>query len=268
MQTKNRKIFFILFLLSSSLLLSNQSNSKPVILWDLHGVLLKQKDPITAIAHSGELSPALQNLDWQQIRDFVSLILSNMIRDTSSEEYLAIPQKYHNKALFKLILSVANAQELRPGMLEIVQQLHDRNYRQLIASNIGPTSYEQITNPKKYPALAPLFSYISSKDPQIAYQKNGRYIKKPMPEYYQDLLTRYNLDPEKQHVLFIDDLASNVAAAREFGIDAILFQNSGQLQRALSERDLLPMPKALHNQKPRFTKRLYDPKLFYFDAYC
>ena len=56
--------------------------------------------------------------------------------------------------------------------------------------------------------------------------------RKPFSEFYQRLLTRYNVNPAE--ALFIDDNLRNVQAAEELGINAIHFLNPGQLRSAMS----------------------------------
>jgi 2-haloacid dehalogenase len=51
--------------------------------------------------------------------------------------------------------------------------------------------------------------------------------RKPFPEFYQRLLTRYNVNPAE--ALFIDDNLRNVKAAEDLGITAIHFQSPAQL---------------------------------------
>lgn len=53
--------------------------------------------------------------------------------------------------------------------------------------------------------------------------------RKPFPEFYQRLLTRYNINPAE--ALFIDDNLRNVKAAEELGIKSIHFQSPEQLKQ-------------------------------------
>jgi 2-haloacid dehalogenase len=62
-------------------------------------------------------------------------------------------------------------------------------------------------------------------------------LRKPDPAFYQLLLDRYNVNASTS--LFIDDNARNVKAAREFGIDSILFENPEQLRIELNKRSIL-----------------------------
>ncbi|MBL7725893.1 MAG: HAD family phosphatase [Chitinophagaceae bacterium] len=61
--------------------------------------------------------------------------------------------------------------------------------------------------------------------------------RKPFPDFYQRLLSRYNVDPAK--ALFIDDNRRNVKAAEELGIKSIHFQNSEQLKQEFSNINIL-----------------------------
>ena len=53
--------------------------------------------------------------------------------------------------------------------------------------------------------------------------------RKPFPEFYQRLLTRYNVNPAE--ALFIDDNLRNVKAAEDLGIKSIHFQSPEQLKQ-------------------------------------
>ncbi|MBS1544316.1 MAG: HAD family phosphatase [Bacteroidetes bacterium] len=61
--------------------------------------------------------------------------------------------------------------------------------------------------------------------------------RKPFPEFYEILLTRYQLVPGKS--LFIDDNIKNVDAAQKLGIQSIHFQNPTQLHSELSRIGLI-----------------------------
>lgn len=56
---------------------------------------------------------------------------------------------------------------------------------------------------------------------------------KPQPEIFQLMQQRFNLDPAQ--TLFIDDLQSNVYAARTFGWQAVQFVSSARLREHLTQ---------------------------------
>lgn len=60
--------------------------------------------------------------------------------------------------------------------------------------------------------------------------------RKPFPKFYRTLLDRYNIKEEE--ALFIDDNIRNVEAAKQVGIDSILFITPEQLNEELSVRGI------------------------------
>jgi 2-haloacid dehalogenase len=62
--------------------------------------------------------------------------------------------------------------------------------------------------------------------------------RKPFPEFYQRLLTRYHVKPEE--AIFIDDNLRNVKAAEELGIRSIHFTSAVELEKELERLNLLP----------------------------
>ena len=57
--------------------------------------------------------------------------------------------------------------------------------------------------------------------------------RKPFHDFYQRLLSRYNVIPTQ--ALFIDDNLRNVKAAEELGIHGIHFHTPGQLREELKK---------------------------------
>ncbi len=62
-------------------------------------------------------------------------------------------------------------------------------------------------------------------------------IRKPFPEFYQVLLSRYNVKADE--ALFIDDNLRNIKAAEALGIKSIYFQTAKALQDKLKEEKVL-----------------------------
>jgi 2-haloacid dehalogenase len=62
-------------------------------------------------------------------------------------------------------------------------------------------------------------------------------MNKPEKELYARLLKRFNVDPAE--AIFIDDKESNVNAAREIGMDGIVFESPWQLRGEMERRGLL-----------------------------
>ncbi|PZR28067.1 MAG: HAD family hydrolase [Citrobacter freundii] len=62
--------------------------------------------------------------------------------------------------------------------------------------------------------------------------------RKPFPEFYHRLLTRYGVKPEE--AIFIDDNLRNVKAAEELGIRSIHFTSPAGLEKELATLNILP----------------------------
>lgn len=62
-------------------------------------------------------------------------------------------------------------------------------------------------------------------------------VAKPDQAIFEILLSRYDLEP--QETVFVDDMARNVAAARELGMVALHFSGAGQLRRDLRDLGVL-----------------------------
>lgn len=61
--------------------------------------------------------------------------------------------------------------------------------------------------------------------------------RKPFPEFYNILLTRYNV--KAAEAIFIDDNKRNVEAAIKLGIESILFTSANDLKNELEKRNIL-----------------------------
>lgn len=92
-----------------------------------------------------------------------------------------------------------------PGLLK---RLKEMGYRIYILSNYGKTFYEE---------RKPYFHFLEYTDGRvISYQEKQ---VKPEPEFYETLLSRYEICPEES--VFFDDLPANLEAAEKFGIHTV-----------------------------------------------
>lgn len=234
------------------LLMAQISNAqeKPIILWDLHGVLLSLENPVHAMIGYRSFRPLITHLSWSFIKDLSGLIISNLWQDLSSEEYLMLTRKHNNPYLEDLILQIANAQTPLKGMDQLVFELAKLGYTQHIASNIGPSSFSKLIDPKAYPALAPLFKVMDIPASQISYNTKNGMIKKPNPAYFKNYVMKNRIDLAHRPVILIDDNKKNIAAARAFGFDAIHFKHPYQLRTELNAREIkvIPPPYTISHQ--------------------
>jgi putative hydrolase of the HAD superfamily len=119
-----------------------------------------------------------------------------------------------------------------PAMLAWHEQLKARKILTAILSNMGDSVLENIERE---------FAWIHGFDVQVWSYQLG--VAKPAPEIYQHALEKLGTQP--QETLFLDDKQVNIDAARELGIEGLLFTDVDQLRRDLVARGLdrdLPLP--------------------------
>ncbi len=122
-----------------------------------------------------------------------------------------------NEARFRSLKTI-------PGMVSLVKNLQNQGFQTALLSNVRQSQAQIKSKLGYYELFEPvLFSY------EIG-------VSKPDPKAYSILLERLKLPPEV--VLFIDNKASNIEAAKAAGMDAILFIDAQQLIRELKQRGI------------------------------
>jgi FMN phosphatase YigB (HAD superfamily) len=114
------------------------------------------------------------------------------------------------------------AQPLVPEAL--LEDLASR-YRLLALSNTNPIHFTMLQ--QAYPLLRHFDGYVLSYEVGAA---------KPEAKIYREAIARAQCDPGE--CFFTDDLAVNIEAAREHGMDAVQFLSADQLERELRARGL------------------------------
>lgn len=103
-----------------------------------------------------------------------------------------------------------------------VRQFKEKGYKTYILSNYSRRGVE-LTR-QELPFVEDMDGVVFSYEVKLV---------KPEPEIYQALLEKYRLKPEE--CVFMDDNEKNVIAAREAGIQAILFRNKEQAEIELEK---------------------------------
>jgi epoxide hydrolase-like predicted phosphatase len=106
----------------------------------------------------------------------------------------------------------------------LLEDLRSR-YRLLALSNTNPIHFAMVK--ETYPLLRHFDDFV------LSYQVGAA---KPEAKIYQEAIARAQCNPEG--CFFTDDLAVNVQAAREHGMDAVQFLSAEQLERELRARGL------------------------------
>lgn len=114
-------------------------------------------------------------------------------------------------ALAMIQLAIGKQETIAPTA-RLIAELKDAGYRLFVLSNM---SREFIDFLRQQPVYENFEGEVVSCEEGVV---------KPMPEIYDILLSRYNLQP--QQTLFIDDREENVAAAAEKGIATFHFDRN------------------------------------------
>ncbi|KAM9998823.1 hypothetical protein ACTFIY_009608 [Dictyostelium cf. discoideum] len=137
------------------------------------------------------------------------------------EKSIAFPKEW--KKLYKE--AILQSLGVNEEMYSMIHKLKKRGIKVAVFSNMEER-YAQ--NMLEYGLLAPFDLHLFSFEIGV---------KKPNPAAYQSLLQKIEL-PAKD-IIFIDDTIENVVAAKEAGIDAIIFTSKEQVEKELQERDVL-----------------------------
>ena len=114
-----------------------------------------------------------------------------------------------------------------PGSLEIVRELHERDVPLYAITNFGAEFWDG------FRPTAPIFDLFRD----IVVSGKER-IAKPDERIFALAAQRFGHDPDK--MLFIDDNAANIAAARGLGWQVHHFLDASRLRNDLEARGLLP----------------------------
>lgn len=107
----------------------------------------------------------------------------------------------------------------------LLEALH-RRYRLVLLSNTNPIHFEMIR--ERYPILRHFDAFV------LSYEVGAM---KPEPRIYAAAVQAAGCAP--QECFFTDDIPDYVDAARQAGIDAVVFSGAEELERALRSRGVV-----------------------------
>jgi FMN phosphatase YigB (HAD superfamily) len=224
-------------LFTLSLMQQAQAN-KPIILWDIHNVLISRSGVIPTFWNYPDWWNTVKNSSFGLIIDLMGLTTKHLVSGISSEQFIQKARVHNNPYLEKLIIQLTNAQQPILGMKKITDELYERGCEQHIASNIGKTPFLALIDPQQFPHLVPIFEHMDLEKSLVVSDDNG-FVKKPDPQFFKIYLEKNNIDPKTEPIIFIDDNVKNIEAAQGVGIDAILFKNPEQVRTELQKRNIL-----------------------------
>lgn len=251
MQTRCIKIFFLLTLLCQTTLSAQTlylsphftstqeakkafDQSKPIILWDLHGVLFDK--PVLSLVTHG-----IRNVENKPIFlfEFCKSAINSTVRDglffqwrrnsKITQSYVDTTKGY--KHLHHELIKLANNMYLpNKKTYEIVNKLKKLGYNQYLFSNIGPDMLTDLQ--KTYPDYFTQFNQLQNTINPVTPQPD-EWINKPNAQAYEQALEKIGQKKTPWMTVFIDDQEINIKKAQELGMNAILFITPEQLQNDL-----------------------------------
>ncbi len=195
------------------------STTKPVLLFDLGGVLADLGDPVAAMGLDMTLpefwatwtsAPLVRALETGQMNEEEFLQQIPAVLGCSGEEVFG--PRFHAWQL-----------KLFPGVGDLVQDAAQR-YRVALLSNTNEIHWRQVTTASR---VFESFEHV------FLSCETGHY--KPEHAAFRDVTELFDCAPGD--VLFVDDSEPNIAAARDFGINAHKVAGAAELRKLLGEAD-------------------------------
>jgi putative hydrolase of the HAD superfamily len=192
------------------------------IVFDIGNVICEwnpQKLVASVFAEAEDRHLALTNIighnDWLML-DKGTLPLEDAISRGAARSGL------HQDEVAKLFEETPKSLVPFASTVEVISTLKERQFNLFVLSNMHDYAFEYLL------AEYAFWDNFSG----IVISSSIKAIK-PEPEIFQYLLKRHNLMAEE--TLFLDDLETNIQAARSHGIQALLVKDPGQIKQSLFE---------------------------------
>jgi 2-haloacid dehalogenase len=198
------------------------------VVFDLGGVVVSW-DPVPAVAAEVGPERAEQFIHgsefdfgaWNHAQD-----AGRSWADAEAEAIASHPRFAREIAAYRPNFALS-LRGLVPGTVELLRALHDRGVRLVGLTNWSAETFHHA--PEAFPDV---FAYF---DDVVVSGVEG--VAKPDPEIFEIL--RRRLGHPIDGVLYVDDTARNVEAARRAGMDAVHFTDAVALRTELQRRGLL-----------------------------
>lgn len=221
--------------------LSDIQKAPKEIAWDIHNTLVEKessrfgktageiKKYALAFTHAPlSILSGIGSYLWSKVtgkETNVALAVKDMKNlprsaDNSGEAYSSIFLQRRLPGLALFVDQIASAYKPRPGMCELVKELHEQKVPQMVASNIGPRLLVQLDEKLKNQYNCPMFDYLEE-GKIVSYNgpsSNPMHasIGKPNPTFYNEFNRDYPIT-KGGYRIFIDDKLDNVTGATNAG---------------------------------------------------
>lgn len=196
------------------------------IVFDFGGVLTLEPNR-EEVVHFIQKSFNLSDEEFETINQEKRLAVKQGMTDEefwlsyAKKKNILLPADWSHS--FKSVMK--DAIGVNPQMYALVEELRESQIQIGLLSNIDERLSKLIRD----------FGLYKPFDPCLLSCEIG--IEKPNPKAYEILITK--LDLQAKDIVFIDDRPENTQAAKEIGIDALLFESLEQIRKELQKRGLL-----------------------------
>lgn len=211
-------------------------NQKPVMLWDLHGVLFYKP-------RFSMITRGLWNIENKPkfIFQFFSALCRSNIRKTIhhfgkqeclvSQAYFDAAQEYDH-AYTQLIKLTNNIYIPNKPIYNVVEALTDEGCKHYLFSNIGPKALKDLqkTYPQYFAFLEEQKNTINPSTPHYTH-----WVWKPQTQAFNKALDYLNKTHKPWTTIFVDDNIKNIKKAQEMGMNAILFASVEQFENDINQ---------------------------------
>jgi epoxide hydrolase-like predicted phosphatase len=215
-------------------MIKNKENNIRAIVWDIGGVLSlaknkrirNKKNLVNSITGLWVLIKEFDTQNESLLKKFKSIYYKSSRGKISKEETLkALSKIFKNlkeKEIKKIITDTyKNNSVENKEIIKFISKLKNKGYKQGILSNQWCLSKDIAISKKNLKLFSQ--SVISFIDKEI----------KPDKKAFQLILDKMYVSSNQ--VIFIDDLKTNIDAAKKLGIHTILFKNNTQLKKDLAK---------------------------------
>lgn len=209
---------------------------KPMILWDLHGVLWTTSKPdfftrgVWNIEHKPtflfQFAKALCSKEFWKVINF-----QRTHNAVVTQAYFEATRGYDH--LYKQLISFANnIYQPNKETYALIRDLEDEGYQQFLFSNIGPVTLEQLQ--LQYPQYFTSFEQLSNSFNTVT-PAYDRWIGKPQTAAFIKTLNFTNSQNKPYMTIFVDDHERNIKKAHEMGMNGIIFVSAKQLKKDINQ---------------------------------
>lgn len=203
-------------------IISKKDHLIRTVIFDIGGVLVElgRYRFLESKGFTGELARRVMYASMRS-EDWVQLDLNNLSEEEILQRFIRNDPGIE-KEIRHMFQDLRGIVEKKEASVPWLRSVKERGRQILYLSNYSPKIMREC--PEALYFLPEMDGGLFSCD---------LHLVKPDPVFYQTLIEKYGLDPER--CVFIDDIEANLVPAKSLGIRTILFKTQEQAQSELDE---------------------------------